>query len=145
MPNHVFTGTAAGDFSRMAKKFPGRRVLVVDDEPLIRWSLAEALGDLGHEVVEAGDARVALDLAEKTQPPFDVVLLDFRLPDSADLTLLSRLRIVMPKARIIMMTAHGNNEIVQGALDLGAVRVVSKPFEMSQMTALVAGTDVPTH
>ena len=75
MANHATPDSAAGDFPQVAKKFPGWRVLVVDDEPLIRWSLAETLGDLGHEVVEAGDARAALALAEGAQPPFDVVLL----------------------------------------------------------------------
>jgi DNA-binding NtrC family response regulator len=117
----------------------------VDDEPLIRWSLAEALGDLGHEVVGAGDARAALDLAEGVQPPFDVVLLDFRLPDSADLTLLAQLRVVMPAARIIVMTAHRSREVLQGALELGAVKVVTKPFEMGHIAALVAGPTNPTH
>jgi DNA-binding NtrC family response regulator len=111
-------------------------VLVVDDEPLIRWSLTETLSDRGYEVVEAADGRAAVRAVSAS--PFDVVLLDIRLPDSSDLTLLSRLRLLAPDARVILMTAHGTPEVVQKALDLGAFRVVSKPFEMSELAALVS-------
>ena len=69
----------------MVKKSPRLRVLVVDDEPLIRWSLSETLEQSGHAVVEAGDAEGALR-ALSAGRPFDVVLLDYRLPDSNDLT-----------------------------------------------------------
>ena len=120
----------------MARNSPDHRVLVVDDEPLIRWSLAETLSDRGYEVVEAADGRAAVRAVSAS--PFDVVLLDIRLPDSSDLTLLSRLRLLAPDARVILMTAHGTPEVVQKALDLGAFRVVSKPFEMSELAALVS-------
>lgn len=121
----------------MTKKSAGLRVLVVDDEPLIRWSLAETLGARGHEVVEAGDGRSAVRLMSDAAASFDVVLLDFRLPDSNDLALLSRLRRLAPHAQVILMTAHGTPELVNGALDLGAFCVVNKPFEMSELAALV--------
>ena len=55
------------------------RVLVVDDEPLIRWSIAETLGAAGHQVTEAQDAASALR-ALADAPSTDLVLLDFRLP-----------------------------------------------------------------
>jgi len=126
-----------GDFSRSGKKSPPLSILVVDDEPLIRWSLSETLADSGHEIVEAGDGRAALNAVSSTPRPFDVVLLDFRLPDSNDLSLLSRLRRLAPESRIIMMTAFGTPEVTQGALDLGAYRVVSKPFEMAEVASLV--------
>ena len=127
------------DFSRPIAKNPAvPRVLVVDDEPLIRWSVAETLGERGYEVVETGDALGArsavLDAAQK----FDVVLLDYRLPDSDDLTLLASLRKLSPRAQIILMTAFGKPEVVRGALDLGAYRVISKPFEMQAIADLVA-------
>lgn len=126
-----------GDFPRPGKKSPALSILVVDDEPLIRWSLSETLTDSGHEIVEAGDGTSALNAVNSTARPFDVVLLDFRLPDSNDLSLLSRLRRLAPQSRIIMMTAFGTPEITQGALDLGAYRVLSKPFEIADLTSLV--------
>lgn len=112
-------------------------MLVVDDEALIRWSLAEAFGDRGYEVTEAGDAREALAAVEKTGEPFDVVLLDYRLPDSSDLRLLADLKRLTPGSQIIMITAHNSPELAQGATALGAFRVISKPFEVESLAALV--------
>jgi two-component system response regulator AtoC len=114
------------------------RVLVVDDEALIRWSLVETLADAGHEVVEASDGATAVKAVSEQGRPFDVVLLDFRLPDSNDLNLLARLRQLAPRAIIIMMTAYSTPEVVDGALALGAYRVIGKPFEIGRLAALVA-------
>jgi two-component system response regulator (stage 0 sporulation protein F) len=121
----------------MPKRSPPLRILVVDDEALIRWSLLETLSGCGHQVVEAADAAGAVQAVTIAAVPFDVVLLDFRLPDSNDLALLSRLRRLAPATRIILMTAYGTPEILQSALDLGAYRVISKPFEMNDVGPLV--------
>ena len=121
----------------MAKK-SAPTVLVVDDEALIRWSLAEMLGERGYTVTEAGDARMALAAIETAQDPFDVVLLDYRLPDSADLRLLEKVRRLAPSSQVIMITAHNSPELAQGATALGAYRVISKPFEVESLAALVS-------
>jgi DNA-binding NtrC family response regulator len=123
--------------SRMAEKIARVKVLVVDDEPLIRWAVAETLGDLGYQVVQAADGRGAM-AAISESAPFEIVLLDVRLPDSDDLTLLNRLRSLVPAARIILMTAHGTQEMTERAMDLGAFTVVSKPFELTELAALVS-------
>jgi DNA-binding NtrC family response regulator len=120
----------------MAEKSPPR-VLVVDDESLIRWSLAEVLSDSGFLVDEAGDGATAVNLLSDGRP-FDVVLLDYRLPDSNDLHLLEAIRRVSPGSTIIMMTAFGTPEMVDGALKMGASRVVPKPFDVHDMARLVA-------
>lgn len=114
-----------------------RRILVVDDEALIRWSLTQTLEDHGFEVTQASNAAEALTRAASDEP-FHAVLLDFRLPDSSDLNLLLRMRQLLPTASVILMTAYSTPEVAQGALDLGAVRVVNKPFEMSDVATLVA-------
>lgn len=126
------------DISQMPKKSPSVKVLVVDDEPLMRWSVAETLTDCGYEVVETGDGRGARTAVRDAAHEFDVVLLDFRLPDSEDLSLLASIRKLSPDTQIILMTAFGTPEVVRGALDLGAFRVVSKPFEMNVVAELVA-------
>ena len=118
------------------KKSAVLRVLVVDDEPLIRWSLAETLNEMGHLVVEAGDGAAAIRALTEGEP-FDAVVLDYRLPDSNDLGLLTTIRRVAPQAAVIMMTAFGTAEVTSGAIKLGAYRVVPKPFEMHEMAALV--------
>lgn len=128
----------SSEFSQMLKNSPNARVLVVDDEPLIRWSLAETLTDRGYQVVETGDGRSACSAVRDASREFDVVLLDFRLPDTEDLSLLASLRKSTPDTRIILMTAYGTPEVVRGALDLGAYRVVNKPFEMQDVANLVA-------
>ena len=115
---------------------PNLHVLVVDDELLIRWSVAETLAGAGHSVIQAGDGRSAID-ALKATPHIDVVLLDYRLPDSDDLVLLGIIRRTAPDAAVVMMTAHGTSEMVQGALALGARQVIDKPFDMHDLEALV--------
>jgi DNA-binding NtrC family response regulator len=138
------------DFPRSDEKnSTSLRVLVVDDEPLIRWSIAETLGDRGFDVVEAGDARGCRS-AIADDHAFDVVLLDYRLPDSDDLTLLAAIRRLAPDTQVIMMTAFGRPEIVRRALELGAYRVLNKPFEMHAVADLVveasaAGSHGETH
>jgi DNA-binding NtrC family response regulator len=111
-------------------------VLVVDDEPLIRWSLCETLEQSGHTTVEAGDAASALR-AVSAHRPFDVVLLDYRLPDSNDLKLLATIKRLTPASAVIMMTAFGTPEVMTGAVTLGAYQVMPKPFEVREVAALV--------
>ena len=115
---------------------PRPRVLVVDDEPLIRWSIAEALSENGYSVVEAGTGRAAIQEAAMSDP-FNVIVLDLRLPDTDSLSLLARLHELAPRARIIMMTAHGTNEVAEEAHSRGAYGFVHKPFEISAMASLV--------
>lgn len=124
-----------GALTGIAESPPSLRVLVVDDEPLIRWSLVETLRALGHTALEAGDGEGALCALCKA--PFDVVLLDYRLPDSNDLSLLATIRRVAPESAVIMMTAHGTSEVGAGALELGVYRVVAKPFEVHEVAGLV--------
>ena len=127
---------------QMAEKSPPLQVLVVDDESLIRWSLVEALGDRGHRVDEAGDGASAVNLLAGGRR-FDVVVLDYRLPDSNDLQLLETIRNLSPGSTVIMMTAFGTPEMVEGALRLGAYRVVPKPFDLHDMARLVAEAPRP--
>ena len=119
-----------------AEKFP-IHVLVVDDEPLIRWSVAETLGALGFDVEEAPDALSALRIVTNAALPFGVVILDLRLPDMSDLSLLGTLRQLLPGAHLILMTAFGTPELVASARALGA-DVLAKPFELDELNRLVA-------
>ena len=113
------------------------RILVVDDELLIRWSLSEALTAAGYAVVEGRDAAEARQALRDQDHKPDLVVLDYRLPDSNDLGLLTTIRNEAPTVPVILMTAFGTAEVVKGALDLGAYRVVSKPFEVHDMASLV--------
>ena len=136
---HQFPAVPEGsrEFSQLPGKSASGTVLVVDDEPLIRWSLAQALAARGLTVCEAGDGRSAMHEISSAEAPFLVVVLDYRLPDSQDFTLLGWIRRQSPHSSIILMTAHGAPEVSRGALDLGAFRVVAKPFEIDDITDLV--------
>jgi len=112
------------------------RVLIVEDESLIRWAVSETLTQAGHTVTESWDAATALRaLAEAPSP--DVVLLDFRLPDSNDLGLLATIRTRSPSSAVVMMTAHGTPETVAGARALGAYEVIAKPFDVGQVEGVL--------
>jgi DNA-binding NtrC family response regulator len=72
-----------------------------------------------------------------TPEAVDVVVLDYRLPDSNDLTLLAAIRRLSPRSGVILMTAHGTPEITKGALDLGAYEVMHKPFELHELEPIL--------
>ena len=117
------------------------RILVVEDEPLIRWSIAETLAHGGHTVIEAGNASTAVRAMKAATDTIDVVLLDYRLPDSNDLGLLADIRRMIPRSAVVMMTAYGAPETTREALDLGAYRVLDKPFDMDRLESLVREAD----
>jgi len=114
-------------------------VLVVDGEALLVWSIAEVLRHRGHTVLEAMDARSARDIMNSTPRPIDVVLLDYRLPDSNDLRLLEDVRRVLPHSGVVLMPAFGTPEIAEAAQQLGVYRVMNKPFDMHDVEGLVRG------
>lgn len=113
------------------------RVLIVEDEGLIRWAVAEALKQAGHTVTESWDAVTAMRALTESRVPMDVVLLDFRLPDSNDLRLLAAIRRQAPSSAVVMMTAHGTPETVAGAIALGAHAVIAKPFDVNRVGAVL--------
>jgi DNA-binding NtrC family response regulator len=118
-------------------------ILVVDDEPLIRWAIREGLEGAGYAVLEAGTAREALASLAGVTGPIAVVLLDVRLPDSGDLGLLRRLRREVPECQVIVMTAHGTPELLAEARSAGAFDAIVKPFDLSRVVSLVRAADAP--
>ncbi len=118
---------------------PGKKsrfkVLVVDDDPLVRWSVSETLAERGFEVAEAPDATSALRVL--SQGGVEVVLLDLRLPDSDDLRVLAAMRQLKPSTAVILMTSFGDPELVEAARRLGAFETVDKPFEIGDIVPLV--------
>jgi DNA-binding NtrC family response regulator len=116
---------------------PKPAVLVVDDEHLIRWSLSEGLTESGYTVRLAGNAAEARQaLAALGDEPV-VVVLDLRLPDVVDLSLLAEIRRRWPRSPVVMMSAHGNADDMRRAAALGAYRFVEKPFDVTEVVRLV--------
>jgi DNA-binding NtrC family response regulator len=112
-------------------------ILVVDDEPLIRWAVREGLEAAGFAVVEAGTAREALQSFGDGAARAAVALLDLKLPDSDDLSLLRRILTTAPGCRVIMMTAHGTPELLAEAVQAGAFATIAKPFDLSRVVGMV--------
>jgi DNA-binding NtrC family response regulator len=112
-----------------------RRVLVVDDEQLIRWSLVERLREEGHDVVEAATAAEAIERADLG---VDLVLLDYKLPDGDGLGVLKKLREIDPDTLVIMLTAHRGVEIVVEAMKAGAFDYATKPFDLDDVALRVS-------
>jgi len=125
-------------------------VLVVDDEPLTRWSVSETLRDSGYDVTEAADAQSALRSVAAPDHRTDVVVLDLWLPDSADLNVLAAIRAICPRTPVILMTAHGTDEVFRQARASGAFMTLHKPFDMSELPSFieaalaVVGRNTPT-
>lgn len=122
----------------MSERSPALRVLVVEDELLIRWSIAETLAHDGHAVIEAEDGATAVQALRASPEPVDAVLLDYRLPDSNDLTLLATIPGLSPHSAVMLMTAYGTPEVIQRALDRGVYGALSQPFEMSAVKELLS-------
>ena len=132
------TALGPGDFSPAREKSPKVGVLIVDDESLIRWSLSETLIDHDYAVMEAGVGKQALAVLKNPPEPVQVVMLDYRLPDTNGLQLLAAIRGLSPASRVVMMTAYGTAEVVAEAMRLGAVCVVTKPIEMHDVADIVS-------
>jgi DNA-binding NtrC family response regulator len=109
-------------------------VLVVDDESLVRWSLSERLKQDGHRVVEAGTGREAL---ERAAEGVDVVLLDYKLPDSDGLTLLQKMKERDHDLPVILLTAHSSVELAVEAMKRGAYHYANKPFNLDEVALLI--------
>lgn len=125
--------TARGNFSMAEKISPPVRVLIVDDEALIRWSLSERLSGAGYTVYEAGDGAAALRFFRDEAAPIDLVVLDLKLPDTDGVTLLKQIRRVCPACRVILMTAFGTPDALAEARSQGVYDVLPKPFNLDKM------------
>lgn len=100
-------------------------VLVVDDEEVIRRGYARTLAGAGCDVATAWDGKAALDALE--HHPFDVVLLDLRMPEMDGMTVLRTIRQKWPDSEVVIITGYPSIETVKEAVRLGACDYLAKP------------------
>lgn len=111
------------------------RILIVDDDPAIRFSVSDFLGSRGFDVEEAGtleDARLQL---VQTRP--DVMILDHVLPDGEAVEAIDELLTLDPHVVIVVLTAHGTIELAVQAIQKGAEQFLTKPIELPALEAVL--------
>ncbi len=112
-----------------------RKILVIDDDDEIRYSLQRVLSSQGFSIVEAGSGEEGIPVAEAEQP--HVILLDNRMKGMSGMEALQHLRSVVPNAMVILMTAYGNTQTAIEAMKFGAFDYVIKPFDLKKISSLV--------
>jgi DNA-binding NtrC family response regulator len=108
-------------------------VLLVDDEPGVRFALSEVLHDRGYRVISAGSGHEALASLEGV----DVVVTDFSMPGMDGLELVSQIAARAPNLPVILLTAHGSENLVRIASSRGACGCLSKPFDIDEIARVV--------
>jgi two-component system, response regulator PdtaR len=108
-----------------------RRVLIAEDEALIRLDLAEMLREEGYDVVgEAGDGQEAVDLAESLRP--DLVIMDVKMPRRGGIDAAAEIA-AKRIAPVVLLTAFSQRDLIEKARDAGAMAYLVKPFSISDL------------
>ena len=112
------------------------KILVVDDEKLLRWSLEQNLSKEGYSVITAEKGLEGLELFSAEQP--DIVLLDVQLPDISGLNVLENIKKENSNTIVIMVTAFGDIQTAVKTIKFGAYDFVEKPFNMEKLKILIS-------
>ena len=111
------------------------KILVVDDSSLMRMKCSKLLGEHGYDVIEAKNGVEAIEKYKQFMP--DGVLLDVVMPEMHGIVALREIRKFDPTAKVAMLTAMGQRNIVMGALQEGARDFVVKPFRPGRVLDMV--------
>ncbi len=111
------------------------KIMVVDDAAFMRLRAVKLLTEAGHQVIEAENGRVAVEMYIRERP--DAVLMDITMPEMDGLEALTEIRKADPAARVAMITAMGQQSIVMDAIKRGARDFVVKPFAPDRVLGAV--------
>ena len=114
-----------------------KRVLIVDDEETLTWSMAKSLSrdKEKYEVMIANSGREALHLLKRNK--IDLVISDIRMPDINGLDLLVQVKMEFPQTKVIIMTAYGSSDVQKEANRRGSLYYIEKPFEISDIRRII--------
>lgn len=114
-------------------------ILLIDDDDILRAAVQEALEQLGHQVIGAGEGKSALDLLQAN--PADLVITDIVMPGMEGLETIIELRRRHPELKIIAMSGGGRSnpgDYLEVARKLGAAHILAKPFTIEELSAAIA-------
>src|SRR5262245_34158900 len=114
------------------------RILIVDDQEMMRDSLAATLVREGHEVVAAGDGPIAVDKLGASR--FDLLISDLKMPKMTGIELLGEAKKLRPDMPVVLMTAFATVQTAVEAMKLGAYDYIQKPFDGDEIKHLVDRT-----
>jgi CheY-like chemotaxis protein len=117
---------------------PPRRILLVDDEDLVRSCAADMLKTLGHTVTECRDGREAVEVFAACAGSYDLVILDMIMPVLSGADALTRMRSVNPQVRAILCSGYSLNAEAQRLLGQGNLALLQKPFTKSDLVEAIA-------
>ncbi|KPK35417.1 MAG: hypothetical protein AMK70_05370 [Nitrospira bacterium SG8_35_1] len=112
-----------------------KKILIIDDEPIIRTSCERTLAPKGYAVTSAASGAEGLALLEKE--PFSVVLLDFKMPDMDGMEVLKKIQASSSSAKVIIITGYSNVDTAVRALRSGAYNYIEKPFTPDKILSAV--------
>ncbi len=112
-----------------------KRILIADDEFLIRWSLSQALSKEGYEVFAVEDGKKAIEVVKAQH--FDIIITDLVMPELDGWEVLRVVQQIQPSPRVIIITAHSKEDTRKVAQEKGAWAYVEKPFIIDNIKNLL--------
>ncbi len=120
---------------RALKTNPSYKILIADDEFLVRWSLTQGLSQNGHSVTAVENGKKAIEAAQVEC--FDFVITDLKMPELDGWQVLETLHRTRPSCRVIIITAHGEEESEKIAKEKGAWADIEKPYVLEKLRELL--------
>jgi two-component system response regulator AtoC len=112
------------------------KILIVDDEAIVRDFISEVLIRMGHAPLAAASGEKAIEHLERTE--FDVVITDFKMPGVSGIDVLKRTLQLYPDCRVIIITAYGTIELAVEAMKMGAHDYITKPISPDHLEMVVS-------
>jgi DNA-binding NtrC family response regulator len=110
------------------------KILVIDDEKLIRWSLKEILTEAGYEVDTIDTAGEAIKLARDV--PYDLLIADLEIQEENGIEMLKKIKSFRPEVKTIILSAHPKQKIQPEFGDLQVLATIEKPFKSEQLLSI---------
>ena len=111
------------------------KVLVVDDQPNVRFLLTVIIEEEGHKIFTAQNGKEAVEMVSSLYP--DLIFMDVRMPVMGGLDALKKIKMISPRTEVVMMTAYGAEDTIDTALQQGALTCIAKPFDIEEIKGFI--------